>query len=301
MCKHINKAIPFTDDKVETAILNKVAILLVTVNDNETLAIRSYLKPLNGNIYNYHSKVSHGAHSSEAAIYYIGKFGVLPAALRKITAGSEVQGGASSVPRMAYEVFPNLTTIIAVGVACGVEKKAQIYDVLVSTQVTDYSKARATDGKYLPRGQTVNASAYLTELFKNPIEWMSTPIKACLKENDIPIPKVIAGVILSGPYLIDDLELKKKFIEDFCPEAKGIEMEGTYLMEATQQSRTGVIIVKSVCDFGDGQKTKVYQPTAALLAADFVHTHLSNPCVSEVLDKHKGNKCKDIISGILHS
>lgn len=113
---------------IEDAVLHRVVILLVTVNDNETLATRSYLKPLDGhdNIYKFSKRIDYGEHQSEIAMYYIGTYGVCPTAVRKILPGREQDGGASSVPRMAYVCFPNLGAIIGVGVACGIEEKKYV-------------------------------------------------------------------------------------------------------------------------------------------------------------------------------
>ena len=45
-----------------------------------------------------------------------------------------------------------------------------------------------------------------------------------------------------------------------------------------------VIIVKAVCNFKDGKDNEVYQPTAALLAADLVHVCLSDHQAFEELE-----------------
>ena len=41
--------------------------------------------------------------------------------------------------------------------------------------------------------------------------------------------------------------------------------------------------MKSVCDFGDGKKNKIFQPTAALLAADCVRHVLGDPQIPGML------------------
>lgn len=86
-------------------------------------------------------------------------------------------------------------------------------------------------------------------------------------------------------WTIDDPVVKQKKIETFAPEAIGIEMEAAYLFSAVAGMKTDVIIVKAVCDFGDGKKNKENQPTAAVLAADLVHTFLNDPNIPDVLKK----------------
>ena len=269
-------------------LLQKVVILLLTINDNETLAVRNYLEPFDegGDTYKFTKCVAFGCGKvSHHSIYYIGKFGACPAAITVIPPGSEVRGGAINVPMMAFESFPNIGAIIGVGVACGVRNKASMCDVLVSTQIVNYDQGRAQQGGFVSRGTKINASAYLRSLFTQLVKWPNDSIRQRLTDSKMPIPKVKSGVILSGPYLIDDPNFQKVLIEDFASEAIGIEMEGAYLFAATQETSINVIIIKAVCDFGDGKKNKVYQPTAALLAADLVYKQLSDPDVPENLRK----------------
>ena len=272
-------------------MLDSVIVLLVAVNDNEYLATRSYLKPLevddgHKGIYKYSQHEKFGAKKDTFATYYIGKFGACVAAIRRIEAGAKAQGGAKEVPNMAFLAFSNIGAIIAVDVACGVENEDKMCDVLVSTQVANYDQSKAQAGRFIQRGSRINASSFLLNLFKDNVGWPNdsiNPIKSRLVECNMPVPKVVPGVILSGPYLINDPKLKKQLIKDIAEEAKGIEMEGAYLFEELEQTKTHVIIVKAVCDFGDGKKHKVYQPTAALIAADLVYQKLKDPAVPKMI------------------
>ena len=275
-------------DKIDE-VLEKVVVLLMVVNESEQLATLSNLKALDGydKILKYTQSIDHRGQRSEIAEYYIGCYGACPAAVRIILAGSEIDGGASSVPHMAYECFPSLDAIIGVDVACGVEDEVEMCDVLVSSRIAAYNSARAEKGHYTQRGDTVSASSYLRNLFSQNFKWPGQSIKNRLKSGNMRIPKVKTGVILSGCYLIDDPDLKKQLIEDFATEAKGIEMEGCYVFRAAKRATTHLIIVKAVCDFGDGNKGKDYQPTAALLAANLVKESFNNPDVARVLKKKR--------------
>ena len=288
-----------SDVKVKEKLLADVLVLLVTVNDNENVAALTYLQPPEDHeeIYKYIDIKSQGGAQHEMAIYSIGKYGSCPVAIRKIKPGSNLQGGASTVPQMAYNCFPNLCAIIGVGVACGVEKKTKMCDVLISEKVTNYDQARIQSTGELPRGTTVFASPFLHEIFNQYMQWpkRGSDLDKYLKNAGFdPMPKKKIGVILSGPYLIDDAEVKKEKIDTFAPEAIGIEMEAAYLFAAVAGTKTDVIIVKAVCDFGDGRKNKVFQPTAAILAADLVYEYLKGSTVPAVL-KIKGNKYKKLI------
>ena len=247
-------------------------VLLVTSNVNETLATYGFLQPLDGhkNIYNYFQCTSQGRKSYKVAIYYIGKYGSCPAAIRNVTPGFEAH---DSVSMMANQCFPNLCAIISVGVCCGITKAAKLCDVFVSSKIGIYNKVQ---DEHEPKGESITASPQLMKLFTQFNQWPNDEIKKRLNNNGLQIPDVKDGVILCGPYLVDD-PMRKTLLNSFDPEVMGIEMEKTYLFTDTQQIMANTIIIKAVCDFGDGKYNETCQPTAALIAADLVHKSLSHP------------------------
>ena len=261
-------------------------MLLVVVNKKENFATRCYLKPLDGhtNVYQTTQRVRHG-NCIEHAIYQIGKYGACPAAIRIVPVFPKKNGGGSIIPMMAYSYFPNLGAIIGVGVACGVKNKVKMCDVLVSQTIVNYDKEKFEKGAGT---EVLSASAFLSELFQQAVKWPDITIKNRLKENGMERPAIIPGKILSGPYLIDDTKNKKELIENFASDVIGIEMEGAYLFAAIQDTNAHTIIVKAVCDFGDGSAQEKFHPTAALLAADCVNRFLDDPELPELLDKQTG-------------
>ena len=269
---------------IKEEVLKSITVLLVVVNKKEALATRYYLKPLDGHTRVYqHSQCVKHANRTEYAVYQIGKYGACPAAIRTIPRFSKKNGGGSIVPMMAYSCFPNLGAIIGVGVACGVESKVQMCDVLVSQNIINYDEVKSEKGA---GAEIISASGFLSELFQQAVRWPDITIKNRLQENGMERPVIVPGKILSGPYLID--ENKRELIEKFASEVIGIEMEGAYLFAAIQDTNAHTIIVKAVCDFGDGSVQEKFHPTAALLAADCVNKILDNPQLPELLDQKKG-------------
>ena len=237
------------------------------------------MQPLDGhkNIYQYFKTLDQEGQQSKVVIYYIGKCGACIAAIRNVPAGVEVYN--STVLMMADQCFPNLSAIISVGVACGIKKKVKLCDVLVSTKVINYDKARDGSGGYLPREVTTTVSPQIIKLFTQCEQWPNDAIRKRLNKNKIAKPTVKSGVMFTGPYYVDDPVMKTAL---GIKEALGIEMERTGMFVDIQQSMTNSIIVKAVCEFGDGKYNKEYQPTAALIAADLVHKCLSDPQVHEM-------------------
>lgn len=273
----------------ELQLLDQVVLLLLTVNKNEDNAAFCYLEPLPGHtsIYKYMQRIDDGI-QTQYAIYFIGKYGACPAAVRQIKPGAEI-GGAITAPNLAFRCFEKLNAIIGVGVACGVEKKVKMCDILVADKVNNYDQARLQEGGTLNRGYAIPTSDFLSSLFRQrDIKWPSDDVKNRVDKGGIPKPKIKQGVILSGPYLIDNQKNKKDLIQNFAAEAIGIEMEAAYLFKAAQGVAVHMTIVKAVCDFGDGKKSKHFQPTAALLAANCVKEYLDNPQVVKMLYRTPG-------------
>ena len=275
--------VPLPKD-IEAKVLQSVMVLLVAVNINETSAVHNYLQPLDGhkNIYQFFKTLDQDGQETNFVIYYIGKYGACTAAIRNVPPGLEVYNSTSSVLMMADQCFPNLSAIISVGVACGLKKKVKVCDVLVSSKHIDYNKTRDKSRRYLQGGEATAVSPQLIKLFTECEQWPNDAIRKRLNDNKISTPNVKTGIILSGPYHVDDPLMKPTVIKKHVPEAIGIEIEGTHFLPETQLSIASTIIVKAVCDFVDGKDTKNYQATAALIAADLVHKCLSDPQAYEM-------------------
>ena len=261
------------------------------MNKDEFNATMSYLKPPKGHdsIYTYHHRIDN-PHSTDTAIYYLGQYGACVAAVTKIDPGATLRTGVSFALTLAYHCFPTLCGIIGVGVACGVEGKTKLCDVLVSSKVVNYDKARVEDGGFTSRGEAIPASGYFHQIFSQ-TNWPHTSKEAFKKHlSGMPLPQIHHGTILSGPYLIADAEFEDKLLKSFAPEAIGIEMEGGGLFAAAHETKIRCILVKSVSDFGDGNKNKIFQPTAAILAADCVRHVLNDPQVPGMLSNQPPRK-----------
>ena len=261
---------------IEIKVLKSVKVLLVSTS--EFSVIWDHLEPLDGykHIYRYNQI----GRQTQLITYYIGKYGACQAAIIKISPVFEANN-TSTIVMMADQCFPNLGAIISVGVACGIKKKAQICDVLVSSKVINYNYDITRD-RHIPVGKALTVSSPVVKLFTQPVQWPNDAVKKYLEVNRQRIPNVKSGVILSGPYNVDDPAIRG-LVRNFANETIGIEMDGANLFTENQHIAIHTFIVKAVCDFGDGKNVKVNQHTAALLAADLVHRGLSHPQAPEIL------------------
>ena len=269
-------------ENIKNEVLHSIEILLVTVNRNETLAVQHYLQKLDGRtgVYKFLKPIVLKAKC--VITFYIGKYGICPAAIGVVPNDFEIQGSASNLSVMAYECFPNLSTIVSVGIACGIRKKVKVCDVLVSSKIVYHENEKAE-----VEGGTIDIASQLVEVFNKPDSWPNKSIQEHLEYNQIQSPNVVSGLILSGLHGIDNPTIKS---ENFGPDVIGSEMEEVHLFKGVLHNMANIIIVRAVCKFEAGDDYEsIYQPTAALLAADLVYECL---CSSEA---------RNLFTGMLHS
>ena len=154
--------------------------------------------------------------------------------------------------------------VIMVGIAFGIDdRKQSIGDILVTTQLRPYDLQRIgmQDGKpqIILRSAKPDASSWLIGQFRGAdLLWEGA--------------KVRFGVVLTGEKLVDNIDFRDQ-LRSFEPEAIGGEMEGAGLYVACQDKKVDWILVKSICDWADGNKGQdkdVRQQIAARNAAAFV-------------------------------
>lgn len=257
---------------------NKIQILLVTANEIEYNAVLASLSPLDGPsspLLKYHHIYNVGKKFFNAQ-YIFGKFGSFNAAVHRMT--RQGPAPAQDVVTVAASCFHNLNVIFAVGVACGAGK-AKMLDVVVSQNISVYTAARIStaagddDWKIENRGVfNMPVSSFLCTYFVQPPKW---PIANSIATKLSKKPELRLGNILSGNYLVDNKRFKEKLLNEFA--YNGIEMEGAGLFYDYQDNKYQIMIVKGICDFGDGKKDKKYQPTAAMLAVECLKHCFSSP------------------------
>jgi WD40 repeat protein/nucleoside phosphorylase len=157
--------------------------------------------------------------------------------------------------------------VIACGIAFGVDdKKQRIGDVLVSEFIVPYESARVTNGDYALRGSHPDANRKLFDSLRQLDQRMKTGSK------NGTWPTLQLGGILSGDKLVDDVLFRDKLVNLAGPQrVVGGEMEAAGLHTALRHSDTPWIVIKAICDWGDGNKNNPNkehdQKTAAANAA----------------------------------
>lgn len=191
--------------------------------------------------------------------------------------------GASlqTVEKGIHALSPGI--VIMVGIAYGMDSEKQaIGEILVSQQLMLYELQRVgtknESPKIILRGDKAHASSRLLSYFRSAdIDWDESKCK------------VNFGLILSGEKLVDNIDFRQQ-LYDLCPEAIGGEMEGSGLYVACLDKKIDWILVKSICDWADGNKNENkdnQQKLAAGNAASFV-LHV----LQQVPFTGKGQECE---------
>ena len=191
-------------------------------------------------------------------IYFkLGVHGDAPIFLVQSEMGTATPGGALLTTRQAIQDLQP-QAIIMCGIAFGFRPPKQKFgDILVSKQL-EYYEAQKVDASQgiIPRGDRATASDRLLSRFRSgEVDWTGAP--------------VYFGLILSGEKLVNNLKVRNQLLKTER-EAIGGEMEGTGLYTAAREAGVEWILVKAICDFGDGEKHDDYQSMAADNAAQFV-------------------------------
>lgn len=216
-------------------------LLIVVATDIEQKEVLNSMTPLNGhdNVLRVYKR---------KYTYFLGTYGVFGAILVRSGMGSGSAGGAILTTKSAIDTWKP-KAIIMIGIAFGVNRKKQnIGDVLVSQQVIPYDVKRIGKSFSIFRSEHPAASLLLRNRFSNVINWdFKLPNGQSSKKSICPI--------LSGEALIDNKLFRDALMEAF-PKAKGGDMEATGIYVAADDAKIDWIVVKGICDFADGNKSK---------------------------------------------
>lgn len=235
-----------------TSMTHKADLLLITVNEHETTSLLAAFEQLNGK--------ARPVQIDQRVYRDLGSVNGTTVFHAISEMGSGGLGAAhQTVNRAISALHPQ--AVIGVGIAFGVsEQKQRIGDILLSKQLMLYEPQRVGTTHTQFRGDRAHASSWLLSYFQNAA--LSKVTKA----------KVHTGLILSGEKLLDNLEYLNELLSAE-PSAIGGEMEGAGLYTAAHEEKIDWVVIKAICDWADGNKSKDKenrQELAAANAAEFV-------------------------------
>ena len=199
---------------------------------------------------------------------------------RIITAQQSVMGmtAATLLTMKAIEEF-HPKYIIMSGIAAGTGDEAkQIYgDVIVPDVIWDYStgkfvgpdetEIRFGDIGFLPRPRSVQTNSEIIEIVRNTID---------REDNEF---HVHIGPLACGSSVVANRSIVEKQILSLFPHTVGLDMESysvAYSAQNSKQPKPKAIIIKSICDFADNEKSDQYQKFAAYTSSGYAKYLLEN-------------------------
>lgn len=217
-----------------------ISLLLVTATDTESNEALNNLRPLPSQpaiIQIFNNNLT----------YYIGTLGIYGVVLVQSEMGAVGRNSSLLTTLRAIEVWEP-KAIVMVGIAFGIDSKRQhIGDVIVSSHIIPYENSRIGRDVVF-RSELPPSSTILLNRIRQIRDW-----KFPVSHTDF--AKLYVGPILSGEKLIDNLTFRNDLVKAF-PNAIGGEMESAGVYAAANEKRIEWIIIKSICDFADGEKGK---------------------------------------------
>lgn len=279
--KDFPKTIDVTSQEL-SELVSAIQIVVFTVTDVELKYALSYLKPVESA-----QHIIKGVSNSET--YYAGEFGAFKAVITKCQMGTTGTGSATLASEEGLRFWePNFAFMV--GIAFGKDSSKQhVGQVLIANSVIPYESQRL-GSTTISRGTPLSSDHVLLNRFEHSYDW-----KFVLPNGDDCRKEV--GPLLSGEKLVDNLEYKNSLFSRH-PNAIGGEMEGAGFYAAAQRKRIPCILLKSICDWADGQKHKKYQPLAAATASSLLYHILSK---KDLLDLNQISKEKSAKSNFLGS
>ena len=220
--------------------LEQISILLVTATDIETNEVINNLFP-------FPNAIGVIQISSGNQTYYIGVFGIYGVAVVQSGMGAVGSNASLITTLRAIDLFKP-KAVIMIGIAFGIDSEKQhIGDVIVSSHIIPYENARIGKERVF-RSELPPASSLLLNRVKQIRDW-NFPVS---RDR---YAKLYVGPILSGEKLLDNITFRNDLANAF-PNAIGGEMESAGVYAASNEKKIDWLIIKGICDFADGEKTK---------------------------------------------
>jgi len=249
-----------------TDVERQFPILMITAVEVEREALLRRLTPLKAR------KRILKVHVGQET-YVLGRFGAFPVAITMCAKGTSGRDASSLATQHGIAAW-NPLAVVMPGIAFGADANGQsIADVLIATHIIPYEIERVSE-KEVPRGPQPESGAVLLNRFRH-ARWEFSRPDGSIAERKF-------GPLLSGEKLVDDAIYKSGLLNKH-PHAIGGEMEGYGVQSASARAKREWIVVKAICDWGDGTKDKKHQPLAAAAAASLVYEVLSDPNALEGL------------------
>ncbi|TXJ27606.1 MAG: hypothetical protein E6Q24_07160 [Chitinophagaceae bacterium] len=259
-------------------------LLIVTATKVEKDVLHKHLLPIDGE--QKIIRIQKGNYT-----YYLGKLGHYNAVHVATGNMGAISRSASIATTMKAIEYWRPKAALMVGIAFGSDpKKVAIGDVLIAERVVNYQLVRVNkSGSRTYRGPEGPAGSLLVNRLTSVEDWNFMVEYGNVKYQ----AKKVHGLMLSGEELVDNKARKGALMKQW-PSAIGGEMEGAGIYSACEVNSVHEwILVKGVCDYGDGNKDndpnkELFQEIAIRSAVSLVEKTFSSPYAFEDIGLYSG-------------
>ena len=265
--------------------LNVANFLLVTVTPIETENLLEKLGPI--------SKNGVLKTTVDGKTYHIGRMGCYNVIhCQCMDQGATSSGGSIVTIMNAFEHWSCIKAVIMVGIAFGMydepnaSRQQHIGDILIAKDVIPYERQKVQPREIQYKEDRQSANPDILDAFKI--------VEADWNEKNLYDEQTGMEIcdLLSGEKLVNNLDYRNQLKEKF-KSSRGGEMEGAGVASACVNKNIPWVVMKSICDFGDGYKQLhkyARQSCAAALAAEACRRVLSKAHSLDYLcDDEKSN------------
>ena len=204
-----------------------------------------------------------------------------------------MSAAATVTSKMIYEFVPRF--IAMCGIAGGVEKDADLGDIIVATKVWDYCSGKYDTPEvddennfeqllsgairaFKPTSNTINANAQIVNMqAKNYDDTLNNIFRAFIPSKTERPPKIWWGSLACGNSVVKNPAIVKEMVCKFDRKTLGIDMESYgvfYAVENAIGPKPKAVCIKAISDFADKAKNDGYQKYAAYVSGHFTKVFL---------------------------
>lgn len=189
---------------------------------------------------------------------------------------------ATVATKLIYQFTPKY--LLMFGIAGGVEKDANLGDVVVATKVWDYcsgkydaslenEKNASLIDNFKPTSNSINADSQITNMqdrdYSKILEQIFRSYVPSKTQNP---PKLWWGSLACGSSVVKNRAIIDKMVLKFDRKTIAVDMESYGLFYAAENAinpKPKAVCVKAISDFADREKIDDYQDYAAMVSANF--------------------------------
>lgn len=206
----------------------------------------------------------------------------------KVITAQQSEMGMAAASTLASKILQHFKPkyIIMVGIAAGIGKDKNFGDIIVASDVWNYSS-----GKYVAKNESDDLLSFepdpkslsLDPMLRGKLSIDYSQILFDIKskwQDDISTElKIIMGPLACGSAVVANEKIVQQLIQAHSRKTVGLDME-SYGMFYTAQNSSGIkaipICIKSICDFADSKKGDGFQNYSAYTSSQFAKYLIEN-------------------------